>query len=209
MKGDPLDRGLPSCRQGVAVSTRHDAVTTAMLAVDDLSSRLDMSVGLAVWGNLGPTMVRWADSTRPVAVSIRAGLLLPLLRSATGLIFAAHLPRPWPESPPLFATASGVAAAWSEGGDDVDALLSHTRSRGIAAVSGNILPGVNDVGINAASSPVFGASGVIISAVTVMAPSSDFDPGQDSYVTGLLSDVTRRLSASIGRLGGADAERCH
>jgi DNA-binding IclR family transcriptional regulator len=48
---------------------------------------------LAVWGSYGPTIVRWEECRLPIAVSVRVGSVLRLLDSATGLVFAAFLPR--------------------------------------------------------------------------------------------------------------------
>ncbi|MFO1287275.1 MAG: hypothetical protein U1F49_12605 [Rubrivivax sp.] len=40
-------------------------------------------------GTHGPTVLHWEPSSRPVSMSLRAGAVLPLLRSATGRVFAA------------------------------------------------------------------------------------------------------------------------
>lgn len=59
----------------------------------DICSRLDATLGLAVWGNHGPTVVRWEPSRRPVIDDLPIGMVVSPLRSACGLAFSAFLPR--------------------------------------------------------------------------------------------------------------------
>ena len=50
------------------------------------------AVFLSVWGEHGPTIVRWEEISRAIAVNVRVGSTMPLLRSATGQVFGAFLP---------------------------------------------------------------------------------------------------------------------
>jgi DNA-binding IclR family transcriptional regulator len=49
-------------------------------------------VFLAIWGNHGPTIVRWEESSEPVTLNVRVGSVMPLVTSATGRAFAAFMP---------------------------------------------------------------------------------------------------------------------
>ncbi|MBA5844819.1 IclR family transcriptional regulator domain-containing protein, partial [Escherichia coli] len=62
-------------------------------ALTEFRDRLDQTVGIAVWGNQGPTIVHWMESSHPAKASLKLGDVMPLLGSATGLLFAAYLPR--------------------------------------------------------------------------------------------------------------------
>ncbi len=63
------------------------------LALAELRDRLNVTVGIAVWDNQGPTVVHWMESSYPAKASFKLGDVMPLLGSATGLLFAAYLPR--------------------------------------------------------------------------------------------------------------------
>src|SRR5690606_10066495 len=85
-------------------STAPDATVAASLAalqaqrlatkaIIELSDQFDRTIGICVWGNMGPTVVRWEESRSPVTINFRTGYVLPTLKSATGLLFSAFLPR--------------------------------------------------------------------------------------------------------------------
>src|SRR5690606_8827278 len=67
-------------------------VRLACAGARDLAAELDLSVGVGVWGNHGPTVVHWEESRRPVSINLRAGTVVPVLGSAAGLVLAAYLP---------------------------------------------------------------------------------------------------------------------
>src|SRR6201995_842841 len=79
-------------QMGLARLARGDGVKLARIAVAELRDRMDMTVGIAVWGNQGPTVVHWMESSYPAKASLKLGDVMPMLSSATGLLFAAYLP---------------------------------------------------------------------------------------------------------------------
>ena len=93
---DPLsgryELGGFALQLGLARLARVDGVKLARIALAELRDRLDLTVGIAVWGNQGPTMVHWMESSHPAKASLKLGDVMPLLSSATGLLFAAYLP---------------------------------------------------------------------------------------------------------------------
>lgn len=82
-----LDAG--AIRLGLAALSRIDIFSMA----DETFSRFAAESGrtclLAIWGDAGPTIVRWFDGSPPVITSLAIGSVLPPLRSATGRIFCA------------------------------------------------------------------------------------------------------------------------
>src|SRR5215203_1633743 len=110
----PHDLGAFSPDLSVASTAQIDAVRITRPVVEELSRQLDMTVGLAVWGNYGPTIIQWEEGSQPLAVTLRTGLVLPLLTSATGLVFAAYLPPPRTEG---FIQAELTAAAHRKFGE--------------------------------------------------------------------------------------------
>ncbi len=119
----PHDMGLPAAAANIA---RLHAVRLATRALVDLSDELDETLGLGVWGNTGPTIVRWEEASEPVSDNLRTGLVLRVLTSATGRAFAAGLP---PEMTASFIDMQEAAQRASPAGEGV----SHTRTTGASA----------------------------------------------------------------------------
>lgn len=86
------DLGPFTLRMGLAHLARIDAFKAARFALSELRDAIDQTVGLAVWGNQGPTVVHWLESTFPMRVPLRLGDVMPMLESAAGRLFAAYLP---------------------------------------------------------------------------------------------------------------------
>jgi DNA-binding IclR family transcriptional regulator len=79
---------------GLASLARLDAVRVATPVLDALAEEIGETVALAVWGNMGPTIVRWVESRHPVTVNLRTGAVMPLLHSAIGLCFVTFFDSP-------------------------------------------------------------------------------------------------------------------
>jgi len=56
---------------GLAALGRLDGVSVALPIARELAKRLDQTVALAVWGNEGPTIVRWVGGDSPVSATLR------------------------------------------------------------------------------------------------------------------------------------------
>ena len=91
--GGRYELGSFALNVGLAAFNQLDVVRIAGVVTAELRDRTDQTSMLAVWGIYGPTIVRWEECRRPIAVSVRVGSVLRLLDSATGLMFAAFLPR--------------------------------------------------------------------------------------------------------------------
>jgi DNA-binding IclR family transcriptional regulator len=94
---DPITRRYPlgplAFQVGLRSIRSHDPLKTAMQVQVLLRDRLDETTVLCVWSPQGPTVIRVEESSKPILMTIRVGALLPVLATATGLVFAAHLPR--------------------------------------------------------------------------------------------------------------------
>src|SRR5512139_512284 len=87
------DLGPAALKLGLASLERLDAVKLARERVARLMEEIGHTLALAVWGNHGPTIVHWEESPSAVTVNLRLGDVMPLLSSATGRCFAAHVSR--------------------------------------------------------------------------------------------------------------------
>jgi len=188
--------GPQAIRVGLVAIGRLDMMEEATNALYRLRDRIDETVLLAVWGAHGATVVRRVDASQPVTVNARIGSVLPLLRSATGLVFGAFLPKDAVEpvlttelararegSPPALATTQQAAYRLFEG----------VRQRGIGFVDGARL-----IGIQSFSAPVFNAEGDLACALTTLGPTGSFDDRLDGPTALAVLDVARDLSVRLG-----------
>jgi DNA-binding IclR family transcriptional regulator len=127
---------------------------------------------------------------------VRLGYVLPLLTSASGQVFLAHLDRQdvrtrllEEEEAPFEATETAAPRR----PEDLEALVRSVRERGYATTAGNL-----NASFAAVSAPVFDYSGRIVAAMTVL--------GSERLMAGSLRDVAitallegaARLSERLG-----------
>lgn len=182
------DLGGLALRLGLAALARLDVVRLAAPALADLRDALNETVVLAVWGDNGPTVVRWERSARAVTVNVHLGDTLPLLASSTGRAFLAWMPehrtQPFVEIEQQRANAPDDAA--------IAALRARCRAEGVATAEGSLLPGVAAV-----SAPVFDHRGDMVAAITALGHAGAFSPAPDAAPATALraaaTDLTRRL----------------
>jgi len=86
------DLGPGAVEIGLAALGRHDFVNRTSDDLAALGEATGLTVLFSVWGNSGPTIIRWERAASLVVASLGLGTTLPLLTSATGRIFLAYLP---------------------------------------------------------------------------------------------------------------------
>lgn len=186
--------GGEALRVGLAALARLDVVGLGADAAAELRDRTGQTVLLAIWGDNGPTIVRWFEPARPVTVNVRIGSVMPLVSSATGQVFGAWLP--WEKVSPLVAAeiaAQQVLPATVQAKD----LFERVRLAGLSSVAGSMLRGIQALG-----APVFGAENQLSAALTVLGTEGSFDAALDGAVASELRDASKALSHRIG--AGAD-----
>lgn len=150
-----------------------DIVRDTATVLADLRDQLEETVFLAVWGNRGPTIVRWEEAARPIAVNVRVGSVLPIETSATGRVFAAFLP-----------DAAGNRISPS--------MVEEIRASGIATQRNALMQG-----IGAVSTPVFDHRAQIVGAITVLGADTGFDASPNGPVARACrlagEDASRRM----------------
>jgi DNA-binding IclR family transcriptional regulator len=200
------DLGPAALKLGLASLSRLDSVKLARQRLLPLMAQTGQTLALAVWGNLGPTLVHWEESPRAVTVNLRLGDVMPLLSSATGLCFAAFL------SPRLLATAARpqgrlallvkdeLARNQKLARQDVPItmagvadMLDEVRSRGMARAVNTLLPGVAGF-----CAPVFDADGHLVLGMVALGSLATFDPDWDGAVARPLAAAARQLSRDLG-----------
>ncbi|TDK43749.1 IclR family transcriptional regulator [Antarcticimicrobium luteum] len=155
-KSGKYDLGPAAVRLGLAAMARNDAINIAADGLPDLCAETGLTALLSVWGNSGPTVVRWERAANFMVTTLGLGSTLPVVGSATGHVFLAFLPRP--------LTAARVkidrkSAPQVNPGTTVE----QVRAAGYATVSGDLL-----LGLSALAAPVLDWQGEAQAVVTLI-----------------------------------------
>lgn len=175
---------------GLASLRRLDPLKVALTGVAELASRMRQTVALAVWGNMGPTIVHIEDSAQPIHMNMRPGTVLSLRGHATGQVFEAFLPE-------------HLTQAWREreadsapvGGDSLDEVRTHALARAI---------GRPIAGVNALSAAVFDHSNHIVLAITALGMAASFDTAWDGPLAKELLAYAAEVSHRLGHVPSAE-----
>lgn len=186
------DLGQLSLQLGFAALRRLDAVGVAMPVLHELSAALNQTVALAVWANHGATIVRWLGADAPVTATLRVGSVMPLTRSATGLVFAANQPRSrWLPIAKRELVDNRRQGIHPQAQAEFLPQLELIRQQGYAAASG-FIPGISGM-----AAPVFGPDGVMELAVVALGHSASFD-AQAAYIRERVLAQAERIASRLG-----------
>ena len=198
VKQNPLtghyELGPGALQLGLAALQQLDPLTEASQEAAQLAAASDLSIALAVWGQLGPTVVRLDEPRYPLHVNLRVGTVMSLFNTITGRVFAAYLPEKMVRSmleDEHRRVVGGTSASFDA--PEVQALLSEIRATGMGRGVSMPQPGVNTL-----CAPVFDAAGHIALVMTMIGPQGVFDAEIDSAAGELLRKHARRTSLLLG-----------
>lgn len=190
-----LSLGLSALRQLEPVRLGAEMLQT-------LSERTGLTASMAVWGNLGPTVVWVGEASNPMQVTVRPGTVLPLLTSANGQIFLAYMPervterivdmemRHWQQKDQALGRI-----------DDIRALADTTRMEGRSINDQAVTPGVVSLG-----APVFDYHGNLACSIALIGVIGDLEPNWDTEAARQLLMAARDFSKRLG-YSGSDLPR--
>jgi len=181
---------------GLAKLQRLDPVKEASPLIEALAAETEQSIAVAVWGNLGPTVVRLEEPLHPLHINLRAGTVMSLAHSATGRLFAAYMPPKIVEKLMLEDLArlkgrSGQAPELLKA--EIEGLLVETRRNGMSRTFGHPIPG-----IDAFCAPVFDSTNHLVLGITAMGPEATFDRAWDGAVAAPLLACALETSRRLG-----------
>jgi DNA-binding IclR family transcriptional regulator len=178
---------------GLISLQQYDPVRLATPLIAALARELGHTVGVAVWGNHGPTIVRVEEAAAAVHVNMRHGTVMSLRGTASGLLFCAHLPR---------QVVVQALAVERDGPTKLDARLQaqliEVRGQGLAQAADASVPG-----ISALAAPVFDLGNAIVMSLTAIGPSAVFDARFDGTVGRALRRSALELSRQLGAAAAA------
>lgn len=192
--GGRYELGPLALQLGLAKLRRLDPVKEASPLIESLAAETGQSIALAVWGNLGPTIVRLEEPIEPLHVNLRVGTVMSLANTATGRLFAAYLPAKLVEKM-MAEDVVRQGGTKAPARQQLEAQLAETRAHGLSRSLGQPIPG-----IDAFSAPVFDSGGNLVLCVTAMGPAGSFDRTWNGRVALPLKRCADAVSQRLGQL---------
>lgn len=184
-------------QMGLVGLQRSNPVRVALPYVDTLADEVGHTLGIAVLGSHGPTMIHIREARYPVHVNMRNGTVMSMLHTATGRVFVAwlepgvarhYIQRERSDENVVASIGRPVRTA-----QEMTQLAQEIRDAGLARALGNPLPG-----IDALSVPVFDHSGRLAMALTCLGPASLFDAEPDGTLAHALKACAADISRQLG-----------
>ena len=172
-------------------------VCDALLALRDL---INQTVTVAVWGENGPVIVAMQESDHLLTMNVRIGSRLPILSTAIGRTFLAHLPdavtRSLVEAERRDARLGKVALPSVQ---EIESLIREIKSRRLSRAPSALLPGVDAI-----AAPVFDYRNNLVAVLCVVARADAKITGWEGTAVRALTDMAARLSARLGFVNDPD-----
>ncbi|UUX94927.1 IclR family transcriptional regulator [Aquabacterium sp. J223] len=175
-----LQMGLISLHQA-------DPIRLAAAELPALAQRIGQTVGIAIWGNRGPTFVRLEEGPTAVHVNMRHGTVVSVLGTASGRVFAAFMDDER-RAQCLRAENPGPRALAR-----FEKELATVRAQRFAGVVDGTVPGVTAI-----AAPVFDGFGALVLALTAIGPGAMLDASPDGPAARVLREAASALSRRLG-----------
>jgi DNA-binding IclR family transcriptional regulator len=182
------DLASGAIRIGLAALSRIDAFASADEIMKQLVIDTRRTALIAVWGDAGPTIVRWYAGSPPLLTPLTIGSNLPLLRSATGRVFYAYGEQIEMDRQARLIEISDPASMPS----NIEKLRDSIRNSGRAGIMGDVIPG-----LRASAAPILDLQGNLIMVATQLA-GVNFPESGDAAAGEALVNACQRISASVG-----------
>ena len=178
------------------------AIDIAGDALRDISQQLgNYTLCLSVWGNHGPTVIRFEPGLQPVSKLLRTGLVTSVTRSATGRAFAAFMPEEITRS---FIEEDFRLSRFSDESeilqrDVFKSELEAAYKTGITR-SANLEPSlVHGISVNAFSVPIRNSHDQMIMALTVVSRADRLSSDHLGVVPLHLKQAASNIQISINK----------
>ena len=201
--------GHVSAEKGLANLSSIEAVRLAGAAAAEICEEIGQrTLGVAVWGSHGPTIVRWEPSKSPVSPHLQTGVVVNLTQSATGIAFAAFMAAE-ATAQAIDEELKGRFAAGEPDDGRFAARVGEARQYGLARSVGRAPSERHQVTVNAFSAPVFDANGQMVLALSTTCAADRLPPDWDGPVPTALLQAALRLSLRLGYQPAAVAGASH
>lgn len=195
--------GNSSLTLGISALRRINPIQLSYAAVDLLNEETDKTVSVTVWNGNGPLVIKWLDSSQPIAVNVRLGAELSALNSASGRIYLASLPQKRrSELIDNYYRQSRTLPKHNRKDIPREKLGSHLeliQEKGYCAFFSDYLPEINVL-----SMPIFDLNGGIVTVITLLGLERDTDISEGS---GLFNQVRQCADKVTRQICGQPASR--
>jgi DNA-binding IclR family transcriptional regulator len=194
--------GPAALQMGLTGLFQCDPLRAAMPVAQALADNTGHAVALAVWGNLGPTVVRLIDARQPLHATLRAGTVMSVYGTATGRAFVAA----WVHGGQTHRIEHMLTGALAQVGLHSTPLPSHNQRKaenrsivaewlahGLVRAVGKPLPGVN-----AFSAPVLDHTGQVALVMTLLGAADFLQPQWAGEPARALREAAARIALSLG-----------
>jgi len=159
--------------------------------MEDMALKLNQTIFLGVWGNRGPTIIYRVDGVNSQAIfDLRIGSVLPILKSALGLNFAAHLSESVSKN---FIDLEFSTTDLYSTRAELNNALKTIRDNGVSKSNGKLLSDYTAI-----SAPIFDFSGTMIAGLTVMGPVNKLNDTLTGNAVKILKEGALEISMSRG-----------
>ena len=173
---------------GLSALARLDIFAIADRNFAAFASQTGRTCLVAVWGDAGPTVVRWYPGNPPVITTLAIGSVMPLLRSATGQVFFSFGDQQVMQA----HAAAGKPMHAGQSPVDAETIRRRVIACGHARVDGDLIPG-----LRAISAPVFDLQGRLALVATAIATQA-FDIASDTEADAALLAACRAVTQALG-----------
>ncbi|CAN5146240.1 IclR family transcriptional regulator [soil metagenome] len=180
--------GTLAVRLGLGAIATLDPVRIATRHLEGLLNELQTTGLLSVWGDYGPTVIRWIDGGIPLFTSMHVGSTLPLQASSTGSLFLTHCPPAQTRERIERERAKGIIVKDA----DLSKEIQSVRKLGYARTCGSVVPGLAAVSV-----PVFDSQNSLAATMSVLARSQDKTYFSEAKIARIM-EAARLASEAIG-----------
>lgn len=147
--------GDQAWRLGLSCIQHTDVLQLVQHLIYELQNKIGCGIQISKWSPQGPLVVQSIESNHPISIVTKVGSIMPLVNSAAGRVFASYLPeaviKPLMQAEWDKATRNHYPIKPNDWNEFI-ALKDKTLEYGMAIAQGDLLIGINAVGI-----PIFNA----------------------------------------------------
>ena len=188
--------GSAALQLGFAAVGAVDVLRVTRPLMAQIREDIGSTVLLAIWGSMGPTVALMEAGPGPITITAAVGTTLPLLRSSTGRVFAAHLPRSQTaallKQELIKLRAQGLTDSPSSLAE-METLFEDVRNRGLARVTGQL-----NKAVHALSAPILDGHGTLSAVLSAVGAAGQFDASWGGATARTLAMHAVDLSAKLG-----------
>ncbi|SKB81968.1 transcriptional regulator, IclR family [Soonwooa buanensis] len=187
--------GTSCLKLGLAYLDQFDLTELCKPHMRQLANDLGHTIFLGVWGNRGPTIIYRLDGTYSETLfDLRIGSVLPILTSAVGKNFAAHLPenRVMPSLIEELKSNKGELNL-DENLRNVEEMLATIKKDGISQGRAEMLSDLTAISV-----PIFDFSNNMIAGLTIMGKIG----GLDDRINGSAAKMLKQAAFEISQKRG-------